>query len=127
MGDSYSAQAQLFASTAVRPDDRAGIRGIEQPLSTYYTPKALKAMGDRYNAEAQLFATQSGSAVRPDDRAGIRGVEQQPQTVYVTQSHGFDWSDAGIGALSAFGASLLLAGLMLVAVHQRRHQKVAAL
>jgi len=130
-----------------------GATSTEQPLSSYYTPQALKAMGASYNAQATLLAQlpahvqdlealnavrpddragirgveqQGTSAVRPDDRAGIRGIEQQPQAVYVTQSRGFDWSDAGIGAMSAFGASLLLAGLMLLAVHQRRHHKVAA-
>jgi hypothetical protein len=128
-------------------DSSPGIRASELAqqfsggdVSSYYTPAAIKAMGDRYNAEAALFAPlpahvqdlealngayqeSTTSAVRPDDRAGIRGVEQQPQTVYVTQSQGFDWSDAGVGALGAFGACFL-AGLTLLAM--RRQRKVVA-
>ncbi len=47
-------------------------------------------------------------AMRPDDRAGIRGIGEQPSAV--TAGDGFDWNDAGIGALGAFGIGLLLAG-----------------
>ena len=63
------------------------------------------------------------AAVRPDDRAW-RGVGPAP-TIEPTESplvpgDGFDWADAGIGALGAFGLGLLLVGGLLLAIRRQR-------
>jgi len=84
-------------AVSVRPDDRAGVRGP--------------------GAESPVLA----ASVRPDDREGVRGPGAAP-TVILTQtsSGGFDWVDAGIGALGAFGLVLVLFGGLQVASRNRR-------
>jgi hypothetical protein len=182
-----STSTQVTQQQSNRPDDRAGIHGIEvassattvtapsvirrhealaklddRPAASYYTPESLNAMSQRYQGQAEMlglaghspspqqvldlvqqtspsqvglaeqYLRDSGQLApsagqRPDDRSGVRGpgpISADAPTV----GTGFDWSDAGIGAVSAFGASLLLAGLMLLALHttQRRRGRIAA-
>jgi hypothetical protein len=84
-------------SSAVRPDDRAGIRGVGAPV--------LVA------APVQLRKT----AVRPDDRAGNRGIGTSAviaSGVSVGTSSTFDWADAGVGAGSALALVLIAGGLL---------------
>ena len=62
------------------------------------------------------------SPVRPDDRGDLRGPGAAPTVVLRQTSSGFDWEDAGIGALGAFGLALLLFGtLQVVARGRDRH------
>jgi hypothetical protein len=83
----------------LRPDDRAGVRGIGAAPVT------------------------SSAAVRPDDRGGLRGVDpaivaaigthQQPgvsapQTSALETVNGFDWVAAAAGAGSAVGLIALI-------------------
>jgi hypothetical protein len=86
--------------------------------------KALRVRGKALNEQYGVGASQT--AVRPDDRGGIRSVDSVPATV---SSGGFDWRDAGIGAIGAFGLSLLAAGGMLLTLHvlHQRRDKLAAL
>jgi hypothetical protein len=88
----------VTANGAVRPDDRAGIRG---PSST------LRASGQ----------------VRPDDRGGTRGAGSTqgvtPAAPALATGSGFDWLDAGIGA----GGTLILAGLAGTAVTIRQQNR----
>ena len=111
----------VAAEGSTRPDDRAthgpGAIGSEgQATSVRPDDRATHGPG--------LFATDTVTeAVRPDDRAW-RGVGPAP-TIEPTESplvqvDGFDWADAGIGALGAFGLGLLLAGASLLAVRRQR-------
>jgi hypothetical protein len=59
----------------------------------------------------------------PDDRALFRGVEPSSVPVSVTvssDSDGFQWRDAGLGAASTLTLVLLLGAATLVIRHQRR-------
>ena len=90
-------------STAVRPDDRAGIRGIT----------------------ANDIASQPQStAVRPDDRAGIRGIG----TISVAQSTGStsstDWNTVFMAGGALLGVLLIVAAA--VALGRRQHGRVLA-
>jgi hypothetical protein len=86
--------------------------------------RAVRLRGEGLNA---IYGTGQHSAVRPDDRGGIRSVD----TVSATKStsSGFDWGDAGIGAIGAAGVSLLVAGGMLLMLHlqHQRRDRIAAL
>jgi len=73
------------AGGAVRPDDR-----------------------DRHGPGATATPRRD-VVVRPDDRADRR-FPNEPPAVQVTTGNGFDWADAGIGAVAALGAVLLVAG-----------------
>jgi hypothetical protein len=88
------------------------------------SPGAI-GLAERYLRETGQLASPLGT--RPDDRAGLRGPGPIPASAPSVQT-GFDWSDASIGAVSAFGASLLLAGLMLLALHtnHRRRERLAS-
>lgn len=107
------------AALAERPDDRAGLIGVGGAV-------AASSASDRPDDSAAVrgpgaFASTIETSVRPDDRVGVRGPGLAP-TVVLTQtpSSGFDWGDAGIGALGAFGLALLLFGTMQVVTRQRR-------
>jgi hypothetical protein len=88
-------------STHVRPDDRAGSRGV--------------------------FVVTAGGAVaaRPDDRAGIHGPGTPPPAGLVGTSDGFDWRDAFIGAAGGVGIALLLTGLLFLAAGRRTRTRIA--
>jgi uncharacterized iron-regulated membrane protein len=91
--------------TAVRPDDRAGIRGpgaIEQP-------------------------TTGSTATRPDDRAGERGpgAFDRPTVVVAHTATDFDWGDAFVGAMGGIGMALLLTGALFLLLGQRTKARVA--
>ena len=60
------------------------------------------------------------ASVRPDDRAGVRGPGAAPTVILTQSDSGFDWADAGIGALGAFGLALVLFGGLQVASRNRR-------
>jgi hypothetical protein len=63
------------------------------------------------------------SSLGPDDRAVFRGVEPTSVPVSVTvssDSEGFQWSDAGLGAASTLALVLLMGAATLVIRHQRR-------
>ncbi len=64
--------------------------------------------------------------LRPDDRAthGAGGVVAEPSSLpasYATTeaSAGFDWADAGVGALGALGLVLVVAGGSVIAARRR--------
>ena len=110
----------VAAEGSTRPDDRAthgpGAIGPVD-LATWVRPD------DRATHGPGLFATDTTEAVRPDDRAW-RGAGPAP-TIEPTESplvhgDGFDWTDAGIGALGAFGLGLLLVGGSLLAIRRQR-------
>jgi hypothetical protein len=101
---------------AVRPDDRAGIRGVE--------PTVLGPVSsDFQEIQRHIRADEVGSSslsTRPDDKAGIHGpgIVQTPEVV-TASGNGFDWKDAGIGAGTAMGIALVLMSGFVIA---RRRQ-----
>ena len=117
--------AALFAPTALaeRPDDRAGLHG---PGAHAEVTAVSVRPDDRTGVRgpgAQLLVL--AGSVRPDDRAGVRGPGAAP-TVFLPQTDsGFDWTDAGIGALGAFGLALVLFGGLQVAARNRRSHVAA--
>ena len=112
------------AAGGTRPDDRAthGPGSIAIAATT-----APIRPDDRANRGLGVVARESSSEIiRPDDRAW-RGTGPAP-TVEIVQPptgrvDGFDWADAGIGAVAALGFGLLLAGATALVL---RRQRVAA-
>jgi hypothetical protein len=106
--------------TAVQHQPIASEISVQAPVSQ------LQVEGLRWQAMANAYQAQSpvksenGFGVPGPGLAGATG----PQTVAVaasTTSDGFNWSDAGIGALVAFGTALML--LMAVVLGRRfRHR-----
>jgi hypothetical protein len=111
---------KLSQLEAIRPDDRAGIRGVEPtvsgPVSSDYREIMRHIRADEVGS--------SSVSTRPDDKAGLRGpgIVETPQVVSAS-SNGFDWQDAGIGAGTAMGLALVL--MSGFAVSRRRHSGLA--
>jgi hypothetical protein len=109
------AVAAIASADPVRPDDRADrtVVRAEQPSAARPDDRAFRGIGPVLVV----------SPTRPDDRA-----DRQLPTVAVealpTTDDGFDWTDAGIGAVGAFGLALLLAGASVLGL---RHRRAAAL
>ena len=72
-----------------------------RPAASYYTPQALKAEGLRWQRLAGSYA--------------------QPQIV---RNGGFDWSDAGIGAVGGLGFAMV-GGALLIGARRMRRTRVA--
>ena len=98
---------------AVRPDDRAEVRGPALASST--VPDAI----------GRLDTGLGTKAVRPDDRAEVRGpalaaLELTPSPSFVS-GEDFHWNDAAIGA----GATLALVLALITLAGIRQHRSVA--
>ena len=106
------------AALADRPDDRAGLIGVGGASVAIATSARPDDSADLRGPGA--FASTVQASVRPDDRAGARGPGLAPIVVASPSSSGFDWEDAGIGALGAFGLALVLFGAMQAVSRQRR-------
>jgi hypothetical protein len=121
MSDVFTrAVARAQAVQAVRPDDRAGQRGVgTTPMST---PVALTDVFER-----AVLRHNASTTLRPDDRAGLRGVGTalaDPAPVTATVSTGFQWADAGFGAVAALALILILAGLTAARANHHRGQAI---
>jgi hypothetical protein len=119
--DPASHPGNYYAKVAVgtRPDNRAGIHGALAP-SFMSAPAAVRP-DDRAGVLGPGVVQSIPTAVRPDDRGGIHGIgvpESAPVSV-ATPTSGFQWLDAGIGALGAFALILAAGGVFLAA--GRRH------
>jgi hypothetical protein len=90
-------------STAVRPDDRAGIRGI---------------------TASDISSQPQSTAVRPDDRVGFRGIG----TISAAQSTGStsstDWNTVFMAGGALLGVLLIIGAA--VAFGRRQHGRVVA-
>jgi hypothetical protein len=92
---------QLDPGIVLSSDDRAVYRGTTPPVDPVIADKVSS----------------------PDDRALFRGVEPISVPVSVTvssDSDGFQWSDAGLGAASTLALVLLMGAAAIVIRHQRR-------
>ena len=112
---------QASQVAAVRPDDRAGSRGVEPRVT------AAVVSSDYREILRHIRADEVGSSTvstRPDDKAGIHGpgIVQTPEVVTLN-GDGFDWKDAGIGAGTALGAALVLMSAFLIS--KRRQSGLA--
>jgi hypothetical protein len=116
--------APAVATAGVRPDDRAGIRGIGATVSA---ASAAVRPDDRAGIRGVRATVPAPVvAVRPDDRAGIRGpgpdVFMRAVNIHgsepATHSPGFDWAWV-YGPGAALLGALALAGSALVARARR--------
>lgn len=112
------------AAGGARPDDRAthgpGATGSAETTAPIRPD-------DRANHGSGAFARDTSSEiVRPDDRVW-RGAGPAPRMEIVespsVRVDGFDWADAGFGAMAALGLGLLLVGASALV---RRRQRVVA-
>jgi len=74
-----------------------------RPAASFYTPQALKAEGMRWQTMAKVY-----------------GGQKLASAPMASSSSGFNWSDAGIGAVGGLGFAVFAAGLILVARRIRR-------
>ena len=105
---------------AERPDDRGGMLGVGAAVITSSSTRPDDRVGPR--GPGSVGSPQT--AVRPDDLAGTRGPGSIPTVGIAASSSGdgFDWADAGVGAVGAVGLALvLLGGLQLAARGRRDH------
>ena len=82
----------------------------------------LQADGLRWTAMAQRYQQLQGTAAISERSNGVKGPDPSlvPQVVLATTDNGFSWADAGIGASSVFGATLLL-GLGIALTRRNQH------
>jgi hypothetical protein len=101
-------------------DDRAMYRGTSPQLD----PSILGSPDDRTMYRGTLRQLDPQTVGSPDDRAVYRGTETPnvvPVNVTVSSpSNGFQWDDAGLGAVSTLALVLLMGAAMLGVRHQRR-------
>jgi hypothetical protein len=95
-------------------------RPIASEMSVQSPVSQLQVEGQRWNAMARQYENHPGITAAG---AALTNAKHSAYPVQVTQtqtsaSDGFNWSDAGIGASVAFGATLLL--LMAVVLGRRR-------
>jgi len=125
----------LPAVAGVRPDDRAGLRGIgATPAPAYVHPDDRPGLRVVRSTNASAVGRPDGRALlrvasplRPDDRAGFRGSSDQPHTTAFAEQHaaaatagGFDWTAAGTGAGAATALALLLSWALMLRRNHRR-------
>jgi len=111
---SYLRYHEVGAPVAAGPQ----IRSEHSATAATITP--LQADGLRWTAMARAYEQQQPVVAISERSNGVQGPDPSlvPQVVLST-SNGFDWTDAGVGASTVFGAALLL-GIGLV-LSRRRH------
>src|SRR5205814_10360671 len=136
----------------LRPDNRAGVRGVGQPEPAIATlhryasepttprvgegfslgqPKPIAVAGSKGGrfggpnpvVVGRVQAATGALGARPDNRAGILG-EPTPTVAQQSSSagNGFDWADYGIGMGGGIGAAALLLGMALALRHRGQHK-----
>jgi len=125
----------VTAVAGVRPDDRAGLRGIgATPGPTYVRPDDRAGLRVVGATNPSLIGRPDGRSLlgadrplRPDDRAGFRGAGGEPHnTAFADQqaaaatAGGFDWTAAGTGAGAATALVLLLSWALMLRRNHRR-------
>ena len=100
------AQAEAVQPQVVRPDDRAGTRGIGARSSSPSTQSTDLNTSNYERVVANAEAVQS-QASRPDDRAGSHGIGSSSSTQSSASSSGTDWN------LVLFAAGAVLAAMLL--------------
>lgn len=102
--------------------------GTSPAMKAYQARLAAEAAGDRRSPDARVAFESStpgnaGVDLRsPDARLAFEPAPVATSPVVQVPSHGFQWSDAGIGALAMLGAISLCGGLFLLSGRRReRH------
>jgi hypothetical protein len=116
MGARYDAAAKAYAT-------KSHVTKLGSTTTGYVVGGKLVAQGHSFKPDAQATASPD-QPVRPDDRGGIRGIDDAPAAA-ATSSTSFDWTDAGIGAASGLGLSLLIVGGLVLGLTTRRQHGVA--
>ena len=99
--------------------------GLPRPVSTTAAPQVLYA-DDLHASLPRPVSTEPRTEMLTDSLGRpIPADLVQPVSDVVPASTGFDWSDAGIGAVSVFGLMLLGIGVLLVGRHNRRNRLAA--
>ena len=113
---SYLRYHEVGAPVAAGPQIRSERSATEATI----TP--LQADGLRWAAMAKQYEQNQPSVAISERSNGVKGPDPSlvPQVVLSTSS-GFDWTDAGVGASTVFGAALLL-GIAIVLTRRRQHQ-----
>ena len=114
-------------STLQHPDNRAGTRGAGSISASAGSPKAVRPddrAGLRGTAAGSMAKT-SATVAHPDNREAARGPGVFTTVVATPSADGFDWSDAMIGSLGGVGAALLLMGAFVLVTSQRGRTRVA--
>ena len=115
MGNSYRAQASSIAPTP------AGYNPHLQELTAIgnsYRAQASSNTPAGYNSHLQELTAMGNSYRAQESRIAIASsasVAEPPSTT----SSSFDWVDAGIGAMSGFGAAFAVAGTLLFVLRRR--------
>jgi hypothetical protein len=112
-------EAKRFLAMAQATRYQAQSTAISEHSARTITP--LQADGLRWEAMAKAYQNNQAAAVISERSNGVKGPDPSlvPQVVLSTSS-GFDWSDAGIGASTAFGVALLL-GIALFLTRRNQH------
>jgi hypothetical protein len=112
----------VAAQGGTRPDDRTN-HGVGSIGAAGSSGVGVVRPDDRAtHGPGALSADTVTQPVRPDDRAW-RGIGPAPSSAVSdtpTSRDGFDWADAGFGALAAFGLGLLLVGVSVVVLRRQR-------
>jgi hypothetical protein len=129
LADKWGTARTSERGATLRPDDRAGVRGVEpaavapdlSEVGRHLRPDDRSAV--RGSGPTLLAAT---AALRPDDRSGVRGsgptllaAPVAPIVTAPTEDASFQWGDAGIGAGVAFVAMMLVVGGIVLVARQR--------
>jgi hypothetical protein len=133
----------LASQPPLRPDDRPGIRGIgtSEPAGAVAIGQAGNGPRAQPKVDPLAVGYLTGKGLSPSEVAawtvGACSHESKPAVCYsalermtapaqvIESENGFDWADAGIGAGSALGFGLLMAGLGagFVIFRQNRRQR----
>jgi hypothetical protein len=102
-----SAYAEQLAVDGRSPDTRDGAGVVAHRYGQTRTPAEMIAL--HFKHEDALYRA----------RASASGPPRSATATEVGASDGFDWGDAGIGAISGLGVSVLLLGGALVLLRRR--------
>jgi hypothetical protein len=124
---SYTAGAQLtpevkrWLAMAQATRYQQESAAISERSNTDATITPLQADGLRWNAMARFYEQNKPSVAISERSNGVKGPDPSlVSQVALSTSSGFDWSDAGIGASTVFGAALLL-GIAIFFTRRNQH------
>src|SRR5262249_50743271 len=97
-----SSYPQLHQLGALRPDDRAGIRGVGADVVSQSSAALRPDDRAGIRGVGADLTSQPSTALRPDDRPGPLGVGE-PTYVPVSGGTAFHWGDWAIGLVAGIG------------------------
>lgn len=114
-------EVQRMLAMAKATSPKQTVAAISEHSRTVPTITPLQADGLRWSAMARFYQENQPSVAISERSNGVKGPDPSlvPQVVLSTSS-GFDWSDAGIGASTVFGAALLL-GIAIFLTRRNQH------